>query len=104
MAFFALEQASRLFDGYKQAFRVGGKNLLLLQEKGKLFLIENRCPHMDVPLESGIIVPNLGLRCRAHGIEFSLETGKATGPLADTLDCLTRFNVVYEGTQVGVEL
>ena len=104
MAFFALEQMSRLHDGYMRAFRVEGQNLLLIQEKGKLFLIENRCPHMDVPLDGGIIVPNLGIRCRAHGIEFDLESGRALGPLANTLDCLNRFQPAYQGTTVGVDL
>ncbi len=104
MAFVALEQVSKLYDGYMKSFRVEGKNALLIQDEGKVFLLENRCPHMDVPLETGTLLPNLGIRCRAHGIEFNLETGAASGPLANTLDCLTRYTLIYEGTSVGVEV
>jgi len=104
MAYHALEQSSRLFDGYMKAFKVNGKSLLLIQELGKLYLIENRCPHMDVPLDSGTLLPDGKIRCRSHGIEFTLDSGKANGPLADTLDCLTKFYVAYEGTTVGVDI
>ena len=103
MAYHQLEQLSRLYDGYMRPFVIEGRRLLLLQEAGKLHLIENRCPHMDIPLETGALLPTEAIRCRAHGIEFDLNTGKASGPLADSLDCLTRFRLAYEGTTVGVE-
>ena len=104
MAYYPLEQLSRLHDGYKKPFNVGGVNLLLIHEAGKTFLIEDRCPHMDIPLNSGTLSPEAKIRCRAHGIEFDLKTGKAGGPLGDSLDCLQYFKLVYEGTRVGVEL
>ncbi len=104
MSFFALEQLSRLHDGYKQSFTVDGQHLLLCQLEGQIFLIENRCPHMDVPLSSATILPGAQLRCQAHGIAFDLNSGKATGPLADTLDCVKKFSPVYEGSQIGVDL
>lgn len=104
MAFHALEQLHRLQDGYKQAFKIDGVSLLLVQEEGKTFIIENRCPHMDVPLERGALVPEKKIRCLAHGIVFDLQSGKAEGPLANTLDCLKRFPVAYEGNKVGVDL
>lgn len=103
MAYHQLEQLHRLHDGYLQAFSVAGKNLLLIQEEGKTFLIENRCPHMDIPLATGQLIAGPGIRCRAHGIEFDLATGKAGGPLADTLDCLNKYPLAYEGNTVGVE-
>ena len=104
MTFFALEQCHRLHDGYQRAFKVEGQDLLLCQLEGQVFIIENRCPHMDVSLTEAVQLPGKKLRCRAHGIEFDMVTAKACGPLADTLDCLRHFPVVYEGTQIGVEL
>lgn len=104
MAFVALEQLSRLHDGYQQAFNVEGKALLLCQLEGQVFIVENRCPHMDVSLTNATQLPGPMLRCSAHGIEFDLQSGKAQGPLADTLDCLKMFPLVYEGTQIGVDL
>ncbi|WP_096084456.1 Rieske (2Fe-2S) protein [Agaribacterium haliotis] len=104
MAFHALEQLSRLHDGYMKAFQVERLKLLLIHEAGKTYLIENRCPHMDVPLTMGQLLPEGKIRCMAHGIEFDLGSGKAGGPLADTLDCLQHFKLAYEGSSVGVEL
>lgn len=104
MAFYPLEQLSRIQDGYKRAFNVGGKALLLCQVEAQLFLIENRCPHMDVALSDGALVPGMKIRCRAHGIEFDMQSGRACGPLAGTLAGLTKFPIIYEGHQVGVEI
>jgi len=104
MSFFPLEQLSRLHDGYQRAFDVSGRHLLLCQVDGVSYLLENRCPHMDVPLTHAEQLPASKLRCRAHGIEFDLITGNACGPLAGTLACLKKFPLAYEGTQVGVDL
>lgn len=104
MAYHQLELVHRLHDGYMQSFSIGGLKLLLVQEAGKVYLVENRCPHMDVPLDTGTLVDGVRIRCRAHGIEFNLSDGKAAGALADTLDCLQRFKLAYDGNTVGIEV
>ena len=104
MSYHQLEQLSHLHDGYQKAFNINGQSLLLVQNEGKTYIIENRCPHMDVPLTDATQLPEQKIRCRAHGIEFELLTGKACGPLAGTLDCLKRFPLAYQGTSIGVEL
>ncbi len=104
MAFYALEHLSHLFDGYKKPFKVAGRDVLLLHVGGRSYIIENRCPHMDVPLASGTLLSDQKIRCRAHGIEFDLNSGRASGALADSLDCLVSFTPVYEGSRIGVDL
>lgn len=104
MAFVALEKLSRLVDGYQKAFVVGRLNVLLLQVEGRRYLIENRCPHMDVPLLHAQQLPAGAIRCRAHGIEFSLETGRASGPLANQMAGLVKYELVYQDDQIGIEL
>lgn len=103
MAFVALANLAELYDGYVKAARVQGHALLLIRENGQCFIIEDRCPHMDAPLASGIIADD-SITCRAHGIRFNLMTGKAEGALAASLDCLKRYPVAYDGNKVGVEL
>ncbi len=103
MPFFALEKLSALHEGYKKAFNIDGHAILLLQPNDKPVAIENVCPHMDVPLDTGELTEE-GIRCRAHGIAFDLQSGKAIGPLANTLSCLKRYPLIYEGTQIGVDL
>lgn len=104
MTFFPLEKRDAIADGYQKAFDVDGQMLLLLQVEGQLYAVENRCPHYDLPLTDADQLDNARIRCRAHGIAFSLETGKAEGPLAGVLDCLKRFPVVEEGEFVGIQI
>ncbi|MCR6652339.1 MAG: Rieske 2Fe-2S domain-containing protein [Cellvibrionaceae bacterium] len=103
MAFYSLANLVDLYDGFSAAHKVNGRPLLLIQDRGEVFLIENRCPHMDAPLASGRISEG-AIVCRAHGIGFDLRSGRARGALSDMLDCLRFFPVVYEGNKVGVEL
>ena len=103
MAFYPLANLMDLHDGYLRAFKVAGKNLLLLQEDGKTYLIEDRCPHMDAPLNSGKVVDG-DIVCRAHGIAFNLSSGMAKGPLANTLACLKRFDIIFDGNKLGVDI
>ena len=104
MAFYPLEQLVNLEDGYQKSYKVQGKDILLCQVEGEVFALENRCPHMDVPLDRATQLPGKQIRCNAHGIEFDLISGSALGPLAGTLCGLTKFELVYEGAQIGVEL
>lgn len=103
MAFYGLANLADLYDGFSAAHNINGKALLLLQEGGEIFVIENRCPHMDAPLASGQVKDG-AIICRAHGIGFDLRTGRARGPLSGMLDCLRFFPASYQGNKVGVEL
>lgn len=102
--FYPVETLSRLHDGFRKAFSANGLNLLLLQHEGEVFIIENRCPHMDVSLSHAVLLDGKKIQCRAHGIEFELQSGKACGPLAATLDCLRKFRVAYDGNKVGIDI
>ena len=103
MAYLALEKLHQLYDGYRQPLRVAGRELLLLQEEGRLYLIANRCPHMDAPLHKGSVRQHL-LRCPTHGIEFDLRDGRAQGGAAACVGSLEYSPLVYEGNTVGVVL
>ena len=103
MKFYPLEKLHQLCDGYTKAFRVAGKDLLLLQNEGKTYLITNRCPHMDAPLTRATLEPG-SIRCPVHGIEFELTSGQAKGALAGCLADLEKYQITYEGNELGVML
>lgn len=103
MAFVALAKTNELEEGFKRSVKLPGVNVLLIMHEGDVYAIEDRCPHMDVPLVTGTL-ENTTLKCRAHGIGFDLITGQADGIWTDTLPCLRRFEVVYRDYSVGVEL
>lgn len=103
MTFHRLANLHDLHDGYLAPFRIHNRSILLIQEGGKHYVIENRCPHMDAPLSTGSL-KNGHIVCRSHGIAFDLGNGQALGPLSGILPCLTFFEVAYEGSQVGVNM
>lgn len=96
MAFVALEKLHRLHDGYRQCVRVAGLNLLLFQEEGQTYLIENRCPHAGNALNHSTI-KGTQLRCNQHGLVFDLVTGRATQQNYR----LTTYPLAYEGQSIG---
>jgi nitrite reductase (NADH) small subunit len=102
MAFVALEKLHQLHDGYRQLFRIQGREWLLIQDEGRLYCIANQCPHLQAPLARGSISDG-AIRCPSHGIEFILRTGMPTNPLA-CRHALTFLNLIYEGNQVGFDL
>ncbi len=100
MTFYPLEKLHLLYDGYIRPFRIAGRDLLLVQDQGRTYLIANRCPHMDAPLTFATVRNGL-LRCPMHGIEFDLPSG---GARSGCFSPLEKFTVVYEGNLLGVML
>ena len=99
MAFIALEKLYRLHDGYRKCVRVAGLNLLLFQEEGQIYLIENHCPHAGSSLNHSTIQGNQ-LRCNQHGLIFDLPTGRAIQHNYQ----LTKYALAYEGQHIGIYL
>lgn len=101
MAYQVLEKLHKLHDGYRKVVRVGQQEVILIQEQGQVYIISNRCTHMDAPLQSGTI-QNGYIRCPLHGVEFSLKDGcsKIPGPLKP----IRHFPPVYEGNTIGIEI
>lgn len=102
MPYLALEKLHQLYDGYRKPMRVAGRDVLLVQQNGKVHLIHNRCPHLGAPLTHATLADN-NLRCQQHGIEFDLRTGWAVNSSA----CPQRLEflpLVYEGNTIGVDV
>ena len=102
MNFVVLEKLPRLHDGYRQVINLRGQRLLLLQDRGQLHLIATRCPHAGFSLEKGTVRHGC-ITCPKHGIVFDLDSGRAQGgEVFAGLEALTRYELIYRGTEVGV--
>lgn len=99
--FHPLENLDSLYHGYRRSFEVAGHNLLLICCGEQYFLIENRCPHMDWPLDSGVIGDQT-ITCPKHKIQFNLASGTACAP--GRLEPLTRYDVLINAGQAGLDL
>jgi nitrite reductase/ring-hydroxylating ferredoxin subunit len=52
----------------------GRRPILVLYDRGRVFALDNRCPHMGFPLERGSIEDGI-LTCHWHHTRFDLESG-----------------------------
>ncbi|WMW21398.1 Rieske (2Fe-2S) protein [Methanolobus mangrovi] len=61
-------------EGKMKPVEVGGSRILLIRIDGEIFAIENRCPHMNCPLQGGILLDH-SIKCSCHSWTFDLRTG-----------------------------
>lgn len=68
-------RSDEIFEGEFHAARVGDYKVLVTRAKGRLCAIENKCPHLGLPLAKGEIVDGT-IRCPWHGSRFDLCSGE----------------------------
>jgi nitrite reductase/ring-hydroxylating ferredoxin subunit len=62
--------------------RVAGHSLALFFDDGKVYAVDNRCPHMGFPLHRGSVRDGI-LTCHWHHARFDLESGGTFDQFAD---------------------
>lgn len=100
MRFVALEKLINLHDGYRRRFKIDQLDILILQEQGKLAIVQSRCPHRQFPLTDAEVVDNV-IVCPVHGYGFDLSSGRSLEP---SCPGLAVWPVVYEGNAIGIML
>jgi nitrite reductase/ring-hydroxylating ferredoxin subunit len=76
----------------------GGQNIAVFAHEGRVYAIDNRCPHMGFPLSRGTVHDGL-LTCHWHHARFDLEGGGTLDPFADNV---RTFPVLIEDGSVYV--
>ena len=74
--------ASELPEGHRRTVVVGAHTIALFNSHGRLFAVDNRCPHMGFPLDRGTVQDCI-LTCHWHHARFDLETGGTFDQWAD---------------------
>jgi nitrite reductase/ring-hydroxylating ferredoxin subunit len=64
-----------LQEGKMKLLSVEGTPILFIKQKGKIFAIDNRCPHMGCGFSGGTL-DGLVVICPCHDWRFDLETGE----------------------------
>jgi nitrite reductase/ring-hydroxylating ferredoxin subunit len=62
--------------------RGGHRPILVVYDRGRIFALDNRCPHMGFPLERGSVEDGI-LTCHWHHARFDLESGSTFDLWAD---------------------
>ena len=62
--------------------RIEGHTLALFTDSGKIYAVDNRCPHMGFPLHRGTVNDGI-LTCHWHHARFDLASGGTFDQWAD---------------------
>lgn len=100
MAYYPLIKLHRLVDGFRANYTVAGREIILIQEDGRRYLLDARCPHAGRSLVHGSCDGKI-LRCPAHGLGFRLSD---LGCIEQPKFSLLQYPVAYDGDSLGIEL
>lgn len=87
-------------DGARRTVTLEGNVIVLFNSGGKIFAVDNRCPHMGFPLDRGTVKDCI-LTCHWHHARFDLATG---GTFDQWADDVRAFPVKIEGREIMVDL
>ena len=103
MRFYSLDKLINLHDSYRKVFKIDQYNLILLQVDGERYLLESTCPHRGHPISESDIVGS-SLRCSLHGYQFDIASGDLIAATEEPCRDLKTYELIYQGTEVGVVL
>jgi nitrite reductase/ring-hydroxylating ferredoxin subunit len=92
MEFYPVCKFAEIGFGEAKEVQVAGRNLAIFNIAGKLFAIDNTCPHMSAPLHNGSVTGK-NVICRLHFWEFDITTGQSIDPPGH---CVTTYPVKIE--------
>ena len=63
-------------SGRREVVKVGDRKILLLNHEGKLYAVDNTCPHLKLSMQKGKIREDGAIVCPWHRSAFNLCTGE----------------------------
>jgi nitrite reductase/ring-hydroxylating ferredoxin subunit len=73
--FLSVIDEEELQEGKMRRLSVEGTPVLLIKQQGRIFAIDNRCPHQACGFSGGTL-DGLTIVCPCHDWRFNLETGE----------------------------
>ena len=98
--FVAVLEEKELGEGKMKRLSVEGTPVLLIKQQGKIFAVDNRCPHQACSLSNGFL-DGLVIVCPCHDWRFNLETGEYED---DPSLKLSKFDWKVESGKIWVKL
>ncbi len=75
MSWTVVISSDELPPGGRRVSDVKGREVLLINHRGDIHAVGNRCPHMGAKMERGEITEDGAIVCPRHHSVFDLETG-----------------------------
>ena len=88
-------------EDFLKPVTVAGKKLCLVKTEGKLFAIQNKCPHAGAQLSNGWCTEKK-IICPYHRQEFDLETGRGAAGQNNYVDTYP-VEIQEDGVYIGIE-
>lgn len=117
MALLDVASFAELEEGVPRVFRAGGREVVLIHWRGRVFALRNVCPHQTQSFVGGVIAGRIErggapgrfrvdddtpvLSCPWHHWEFELETGRC--PI-DSRVRVRSYATVIEGDRVLLDM
>ena len=77
--------SDEISEGDSRPFKLDGHRIALVRHEGKIFALEDRCPHADATLAFSM-VGNGAIACPWHFAQFKLQTGEVlSGPACEDI-------------------
>ena len=74
----------------KVKFKINESKELLIIRDGSFFVIENNCPHMNLPLDVGQLTALNSILCPYHNSEFCYKTGEVRKWIGSTTSSINK--------------
>jgi nitrite reductase/ring-hydroxylating ferredoxin subunit len=68
-------QTSQIQEGQVLPVKVEDRKILLAKVDGKIYALDNKCPHLGMPIAKGKVCDG-AITCPWHGATYSLATGE----------------------------
>jgi nitrite reductase/ring-hydroxylating ferredoxin subunit len=77
MAWEKAVSVEELPENSRKVVQMGGTKILVLNEKGSIYAVGSRCPHLNLKISRGKITSDGSIVCPFHRSAFDLSTGQA---------------------------
>ena len=108
MGYFEVTKTADIAEGEMKAYKVQGKDLVVVNYGGKYYAIGGKCTHLGGDLSKGKLEGRI-VTCPLHGSKFDITTGESiSGPKIGFLKLKTKnefsYEVKIEGDSIKVSI
>lgn len=82
-------------------FKIGGRDILVINSEDKYYAIDGVCTHAQCSLEKGILEGKV-LTCPCHGGQYNIESGEVIS--LPPITALKKYNLKIEGEDINISL
>ena len=100
--FVKVAKTGELEEGKGKKVTVNGQDIAIFRISGKVYAIQENCPHQGGPLSDGDLTGNV-VMCPWHGMTYDVTTGKAAPDAWNQELSVKTYNVKVEADDILIE-